>query len=60
MRASVVVPLHLCPVGDPILLLWLLGLKSQIELVALGLANSHPAVLWHYTVVDGSLEESKP
>lgn len=52
--------LHLCPVGDPILLLRLLRLKSQIELIALSLANFHPLVLWHYPVVDGSLEESKP
>lgn len=51
--------LHLCPVGDPILFLRLLRLKSQIELIALSLANFHPLVLWHYPVVDGSLEESK-
>lgn len=51
--------LHLCPVGDPVLFLWLLWLKSQIKLIALSSANSHPAVLWHYTVVDGSLEEPK-
>lgn len=59
VKASVVVMLHLCPVGDPILFLWLLGLKSKIELIALSLANFHPLVLWHYPVVDGSLEESK-
>lgn len=59
-KASVVVMLHLCPVGDPILFLWLLRLKSQIELIALSPANFHPLVLWHYPVVDGSLEESKP
>lgn len=59
-KASVVVMLHLCPVGDPVLFLWLLRLKSQIELIALSLANFHPLVLWHYPVVDGSLEESKP
>ena len=51
--------LYLCPVGDPVLFLWLLRLKSQIELIALSLANFHPLVLWHYPVVDGSLEESK-
>lgn len=60
VKASVVEMLHLCPVGDPILFLWLLRLKSQIELIALSLANFHPLVLWHYPVVDGSLEESKP
>lgn len=59
VKASVVVMLHLCPVGDPILFLWLLRLKSQIELIPLSLANFHPLVLWHYPVVDGSLEESK-
>lgn len=59
VKASVVVMLHLCPVGDPILFLWLLRLKPQIELIALSLANFHPLVLWHYPVVDGSLEESK-
>ncbi len=58
-KASVVVMLHLCPVGDPVLFLWLLRLKSQIELITLSLANFHPLVLWHYPVVDGSLEESK-
>lgn len=51
--------LHLCPAGDPVLFLWLLRLESQIELIALSLANFHPLVLWHYPVVDGSLEESK-
>ena len=51
--------LHLCPVGDPVLFLWLLRLKSQIELIALSPSNFHPLVLWHYPVVDGSLEESK-
>lgn len=50
--------LHLCPGCDPELFPWLLGLKSQVELMPLGLANSHPLVLWHYPVVDGSLEES--
>lgn len=59
VNASVVVMLHLCPVGDPILFLWLLRLKSQIELIALSLTNFHPLVLWHYPVVNGSLEESK-
>lgn len=59
VQASVVVMLHLCPVGDPVLFLWLLRLISQIELIALSLANSHPPVLWHYPIVDGSLEESK-
>ena len=59
VEASVVVMLYLCPVGDPILFLWLLRLKSQIELIALSLANFHPLVLWHYTVVEGSLKESK-
>lgn len=59
-KASVVVMLHLCPVGDPVLFLWLLRLKSQIKLIALSPANFHPLVLWHYPVVDGSLEESKP
>lgn len=59
VKASVVVMLHLCPVGDPVLFLWLLRQKSQIELIALSLANFHPLVLWHYPVVDGSLEESK-
>lgn len=59
IKASVVVMLHLCPVCDPVLFLWLLRLKSQIELIALSLANLHPPVLWHYPVVDGSLEESK-
>lgn len=58
-KASVVVMLHLCPVCDPVLFLWLLRLKPQIELIALSLANFHPLVLWHYPVVDGSLEESK-
>lgn len=52
--------LHLFPVGDPVLFLWLLWLKSQVELIALSSGNSHPAVLWHYPVVDGSLEEPKP
>lgn len=46
-EASVVVTLHLGPVGDPILFLWLHRLKSQTELVALSLANPHPPVLWH-------------
>lgn len=46
-EASVVVTLHLCPVGDPILFLWLHRLKSQTEVVALSLANPHPPVLWH-------------
>lgn len=59
IKASVVVMLHLCPVCDPVLFLWLLRLKSQIELIALSLANFHPLVLWHYPVVDSSLEESK-
>lgn len=59
VKASVVVMLHLGPVGDPILFLRLLGLKSQIELIAFSFANFHPLVLWHYPVVDGSLEESK-
>lgn len=58
-KASVVAMLHLCPAGNPVLFLWLLGLKSQIELITLIPANFHPAVLWHYPVVDGSLEESK-
>lgn len=48
--------LHLCPVGNPILSVWL---KSDVELIAIGLAKFHPAVLWHYPVVEGSLEESK-
>lgn len=56
-EASVVATLHLCPVGDPILFLWLLKLESEIELIPLGLANFHPLVLWHYAVVDRSLEE---
>lgn len=60
VKASVVVMLHFCPVGDPILFLWLLKLKSKIELIPLSLGNSHPLVLWHYPVVDSSLEESKP
>ncbi len=51
--------LHLCPAGDPVLFLWLLRLESQIELIALSLANFYPPVLWHYPVVDGSLEETK-
>lgn len=51
--------LHLCPVCDPVLFLWLLRLKSQIELITLSLANFHPLVLWHYLVVDSSLEETK-
>lgn len=51
--------LHFCPVGDPILFLWLLRLKAQIELIALSLADFHPPVLWHDPVVDGSLEEAK-
>lgn len=59
IKASVVVMLHLCPVCDPVLFLWILRLKSQIELIALSLANFHPLVLWHYPVVDSSLEESK-
>lgn len=58
-RASVVVMLHFCPVGDPVLFLRFLRLKSQIKLIALSLTNFHPLVLWHYAVVDGSLEESK-
>lgn len=58
IKASVVM-LHLCPVCDPVLFLWLLRLKPHIELIALSLANFHPLVLWHYPVVDGSLEESK-
>lgn len=58
-KASVVITLHFCPVGDPVLFLWLLKLKSQIELIALSPANFHPLVLWHYPIVDGSLEESK-
>lgn len=56
-KASVVIMLHLRPAGDPILFLRLFRLKSQIELIALGLAYFHPLVLWHYPVVDGSLEE---
>lgn len=52
--------LHLCPAGDPVLFLRLLRLISQIELIALSLPNFHSLVLWHYPVVDGSLEESKP
>lgn len=60
VEGSVVEMLHLGPVGDPILFLRLLGLKAEIELVALSLADLHPLVLWHYPVVDGSLEESKP
>lgn len=59
VKASVVVMLHLCPVGDPILFLWFLQLKTQIELIALSLANFHPLVLWHHPVVDRSLKESK-
>lgn len=59
-KASVVVMLHLCPTCDPILFLWLLGLKPQIELITLSPANFHSLVLWHYSVVDGSLEEAKP
>lgn len=51
--------LHLRPVCNPVLFLWLLGLKTQIELIALSLANFHPLVLWHYPVVDGPLEESE-
>lgn len=58
-QASVIVTLHLCPVCDPVLLLWLLRLKPQIELIALSLADPHPLVLWHYPVIDGALEESK-
>lgn len=58
-KASVVVMLHLCPTCDPILFLWLLGLKPQIELITLSPANFHSLVLWHYSVVDGSLEEAK-
>lgn len=58
-KASVVVMLHLCPVGDPVLFLWFLRLKSQIELITFSLANFHPLVLWHYPVVHSSLEESK-
>lgn len=60
VKASVVVTLHFCPVGDPILFLRLLELKSKIELIPLSLENLHPLVLCHYPVVDGSLEESKP
>lgn len=58
-KASVVVMLHLCPTCDPILFLWLLGLKPQIELITLSPANFHSLVFWHYSVVDGSLEEAK-
>lgn len=56
---SVVVMLHFCPVGDPILFLRLLRLEAQVKLIALSLADPHPPVLWHYPVVDGALEESK-
>lgn len=58
-KASVVKMLHLCPVGDPVLFLRLLGTKSQIELIALGSADLHRPMLWHYPVVEGSLEEPK-
>lgn len=58
--ASVVITLHFSPAGDPILLVWLFRLKSQIELIAVGLAYFHPLVLWHYPVVDGPLEEAEP
>lgn len=59
IKASVVVMLHLSPVSDPVLFLGLLRLKSQVELIALSLANLHSLVFWHYAVVDGSVEESK-
>lgn len=58
--ASVVISLYLGPAGDPILLVWLLRLESQIELIAVGLAYFHPLVLWHYPVVDSALEEAEP
>ena len=58
-RGSVVVMLHLCPVSDPILFLRLLELKAQVELVALSLAYPHPLMLWHDSIIDGPLEESK-
>lgn len=59
VKASVVVMLHLSPVCDPVLSLWILGLKSKIELIALSLANLHPLMLWHDPVIDSPLEESK-
>lgn len=51
--------LHLCPVGDPVLFLRLLGTKSKIEPITLGSADLHRAMLWHYPVVESSLEEPK-
>lgn len=57
-KASVVLTLQLCPVGDPEPFLWLLGLKSQVKLIPLSLGNSNPLVLRHYPVIDGSVEES--
>lgn len=59
MKASVVEMLCLGPVGDPILFLWLLGLKTQIELIAFSPANLHPLVLRHHPVIDGPFKESK-
>lgn len=51
------VMLHLRPGCDPGLFPWLLRLKSGVELMPLGPANSYPLVLWHDPVVDGPLEE---
>lgn len=50
--------LHLCPGCDPQPFPWLLRLKSRVELMPLGPANSYALVLWHYLVVDSSLEEA--
>lgn len=50
--------MQLCPVCDPEPFLWLLGLKSRVKLIPLGLGNSNPLVLRHYPVIDGSVEES--
>lgn len=58
-EGSVVVTLHLGPVGDPVLFLWLLRQEAQVELVAIGPADLHSLVFWHYPVVDGPPEETK-
>lgn len=59
VRVSVVVTLHLCPVGDPVLFACILRLEANVELVALLITEFHSIVLWYNLVVDGPLEEAK-